>query len=168
MALPTSGKISLAEVADALGRPGTAISLNDPDVRALAGKPTGPISLADLLGAEVAPAGATLVAGASDASPPHDVGFEQGDGVGSLTAIDGISIQPNYFADFVASGGSRIGQVRFAGDVTAELAGKHVYVDGVKVTMNGPTFASFVTTWQVASGGFGFVNGQTYTVSFGS
>lgn len=51
MTLPTDGPISLAEVNIELGRPADApISLNDAEVRALAGKPEGPISLEDLRG----------------------------------------------------------------------------------------------------------------------
>ena len=55
MPLPTEGPITLAMVNVELGRPADApISLNDADVRALAGKPTGPISLEDLRGKSAA------------------------------------------------------------------------------------------------------------------
>jgi hypothetical protein len=51
MTLPTKGPISLSDVNIELGRPADApISLNDPEVRALAGIPKGPISLDDLRG----------------------------------------------------------------------------------------------------------------------
>lgn len=49
MALPTGTSLSLAQVRTELGLSGP-ISLGDADVRALAGKPTGPISLNDLRG----------------------------------------------------------------------------------------------------------------------
>lgn len=51
MPLPTTGPINMMMVAAELGISATGLSLNDPRVRALAGKPTGPISLADLRGA---------------------------------------------------------------------------------------------------------------------
>jgi hypothetical protein len=49
MALQTSGPISLDDIRQELGISG-AISLNDPEVRLLAGKPSGPISLSDFYG----------------------------------------------------------------------------------------------------------------------
>lgn len=50
MALPGSGAISMAQVAAELGIPATGLGLNDSRVRALAGKPSGAISMADLHG----------------------------------------------------------------------------------------------------------------------
>lgn len=51
MALPSSGPISLQDINVELGRSPTAkLDFNDPDVRTLAGKPTGQISLSDLRG----------------------------------------------------------------------------------------------------------------------
>lgn len=51
MALPKTGPISLSMVNVELGRPANAaISLNDPAVRRLAGRPSGSISFADLRG----------------------------------------------------------------------------------------------------------------------
>ena len=51
MALPTTGPITLQDVNEELGKSSTAtISLNDPDVRDLAGNPSGEISLEDLRG----------------------------------------------------------------------------------------------------------------------
>lgn len=49
MALPSTGSISMEQVRTELKRTG-AISLNDPDVRKLAGKPNGIISMNDLRG----------------------------------------------------------------------------------------------------------------------
>lgn len=50
MALPT-GTIAMSDVNVELGRPwNQAISLNDPQVRELAGRPSGTISMADLRG----------------------------------------------------------------------------------------------------------------------
>lgn len=51
MTLPSTGTISFEDINVELGRSPTApISLNDPEVREMAGKPTGIISLADLRG----------------------------------------------------------------------------------------------------------------------
>ena len=51
MALPTTGPISLGQVNTELKRPATqTISLNDEQVRQLAGRPSGTISMSDLHG----------------------------------------------------------------------------------------------------------------------
>ena len=48
---PSSGKITMRQVNTELRRPATnTISLNDTEVRTLAGKPTGTISMSDLRG----------------------------------------------------------------------------------------------------------------------
>lgn len=50
MALPSSGPITMAMVAAEIGISASGLSLNDSRVRQLAGKPSGAISFADLLG----------------------------------------------------------------------------------------------------------------------
>lgn len=50
MPLPSSGPITMAQVAAEIGISASGLSLNDGSVRQLAGKPSGAISFADLLG----------------------------------------------------------------------------------------------------------------------
>lgn len=50
MTLPSSGPISISMVAAELGISAAGLSLNDSRVRALAGKPSGTISMSDLYG----------------------------------------------------------------------------------------------------------------------
>ena len=50
MTLPTSGTITMAQVAAELGESTTDINLNKASVRALAGVPSGAISMSDLYG----------------------------------------------------------------------------------------------------------------------
>ena len=167
MALPTTGPISLAQVAVELGRPNTKISLGDADVRALAGKPTGPVTLADLLGKA---SGATLVAGRSGGGDPHEIGFGGSASYGSLTAIAGVTTQPSTLSDWV-SGSSRIGSLTFAANMVTELAGKSVYVNGAKIVMKPAVYSTdtFKTTWETQDGtSFGFVEGTSYSVSIAS
>ena len=50
MALPSSGPITMAQVAAEIGISASGLSLNDSRVRQLAGRPSGGISMSDLLG----------------------------------------------------------------------------------------------------------------------
>lgn len=50
MTLPASGPISMSQVATELGVTSTGINLNQTNVRTLAGRPSGTISMSDLLG----------------------------------------------------------------------------------------------------------------------
>lgn len=62
MALPSSGAISMSQVRTELGLTGS-ISLGQSEVRALAGKPSGAISLSDLRGKSAVALTATLTCG---------------------------------------------------------------------------------------------------------
>ncbi|HEH9441869.1 TPA: hypothetical protein SIA39_003937 [Aeromonas sobria] len=50
MALPSSGQIFMSQIATELGIASTGLSLNDQRVRALAGKPSGPVWFSDFWG----------------------------------------------------------------------------------------------------------------------
>lgn len=50
MALPSSGPITMAQVAAEIGISASGLSLDDSRVRTLAGRPSGSISMSDLLG----------------------------------------------------------------------------------------------------------------------
>lgn len=50
MALPSSGPITMAQVAAEIGISASGLSLDDSRVRQLAGRPSGSISMSDLLG----------------------------------------------------------------------------------------------------------------------
>jgi len=74
MTLPASGPISIGMVAAELGI-GLPLSLGDPRVRALAGKPSGPISLGDLRGKSATPPFSLT---ANNASQTADTRFSDG------------------------------------------------------------------------------------------
>jgi len=74
MTLPTSGPISIGMVAAELGI-SLPLSLGDPRVRALAGKPSGPISLGDLRGKSAIPPFSLT---ANDAAESADTRFSDG------------------------------------------------------------------------------------------
>ena len=81
MTLPTSGGLNFQQINIELGKPATSpISLNDANVRALAGKPSGPISFGDLLGkSSYTPMSATLydvdMDGQANASSPYTMTY---------------------------------------------------------------------------------------------
>lgn len=77
---PLSGQISMAQVRAEIGRAG-AVSLNDDDVRTLAGVPPGEIGLDDLYGKSGPGSASTLAATGVSA---YDMG--QANGAGSFTA----------------------------------------------------------------------------------
>lgn len=161
MTLPTTGPISLGMINTELGKAiGQAISLNDPAVRALAGKPSGTISLSDLRGKA---SGSTLVAGQNLVGGMIlMIGFTAQ--IGSL--VNPVPGAPSKILSFSTQDGR--GVVLFEGNVIAALAGKAVYIDGRRVPMNTPTL-NVNTNWQTTAtyNDFGFVNGGTYKVFVG-
>lgn len=84
MTLPTSGPISIGMVAAELGI-GLPLSLGDPRVRALAGKPSGPISLGDVRGKSAIP---PFTVTARDDSNTADTRF----GAGTVSCAPAVNI----------------------------------------------------------------------------
>lgn len=98
MVLPTTGPLSFGDINVELGRPrGQQLNFNDAAARALAGKPSGQISISDFRGkSAIAMSGHTMVAGARTTSKPSStqVGFLRGT-IGSMSpgTVGGYTIQ---------------------------------------------------------------------------
>ncbi|WP_201401938.1 hypothetical protein [Kaistia sp. 32K] len=157
----------MADVAAELGIPSAGLSLNDSRVRALAGKPTGAISFADLRGKSNS---VPLVAGQGVFGPNPGIlhiGRSTVYGIGSLTmSFQGFQVREFHDAGFSAP--TMRGQLQLAGDATAALAGKSVYINGTRFAMEAPTYNSGTGTthWSMpANTKFGLVNGTTYQVA---
>ena len=132
----------------------TPISLNDPAVRQLAGKPSGTISMRDFHGKSY---GGLLVAGSGGLGYK---GFEDSQHYryGSLDHLPGAPAKPIAFIDVFYGG-----RIAFAGDQVAFLTGKRLFIDGVEKSMKPPAIYEGRTNWDGA-GKFGFVDGQSYRV----
>lgn len=88
MALPSSGPITMAQVAAELGISASGLSLDDSRVRQLAGKPSGAISFADLLGKS-----SVWVATLTPAKvASYTTGYGEGKGGLSPNVFNGITI----------------------------------------------------------------------------
>jgi len=172
MALPATGTLKLSQVNTELGRPATqALNMNNADLRGLAGRPSGSVAMSNLRGKS---ASSTLVAGQiALAQFVFYVGYsrvQQGDG-GTMEPLSGVPVQPTVFADDRSNSSNGNCIIRFPGDVTAWLAGKTPYVNGVAKPMLAPTYNSSInaTNWLSTRDGnnfvFGFVNGGTYEVA---
>lgn len=92
MTLPSTGPISLSMINVELGLPATTpISLNQASVRALAGVPTGPISLANLRGKSNIPPGSMTVVSGFDSG--NGYGYSAGYyGSATPTSLGGVPI----------------------------------------------------------------------------
>lgn len=98
MVLPTTGPLSFGDINVELGRPrGQQLNFNDAAARALAGKPSGQISISDFRGkSAIAMSGHTMVARSRSTSKPSgtQVGFVR-NAIGSMSpaSVSGYSIQ---------------------------------------------------------------------------
>lgn len=164
MALPSSGAISLSEVNMELGKAATAaISMNDAAVRALAGKASGAISMADLRGKIYA---ATMVAGAGYSNGRNSRGFSipgssAGLTIGSLTELPWTPSQCYFLGSYQENGP----YIEFAGNVISQLVGKKLEIDGVNFPMPGGTLFNGKTYWIRDSGTVWIpVEGRSYKI----
>lgn len=153
-----------------LGRPAnTWTNLNDGAIRKLAGKPTGPISFADLRGKTFYPTG-VLVAGTQTIGSRPEVGFRDAV-IGSLSDMPGAPARPFFVAEYRNQDNSfQSSNVFFSGDVSAALAGKAVYVNDLRIAMNAPTVGTFwgnLETQWTSPNRFGFAVGYGYAVRIG-
>jgi len=101
MVLPATGPLSFGDINVELGRPrGQRLNFNDAAARALAGKPSGQISISDFRGkSAIAMSGHTMVAEARSTSKPSgtQVGFIRSTfGSMSPAVVSGYSIHSLY------------------------------------------------------------------------
>lgn len=75
MALPSSGQIFMSQIAQELGISAVGLTLNDPRVRQLAGKPSGPVWFSDFWGKSN---GMQLTIGQYNDSGRFHLGFRSG------------------------------------------------------------------------------------------
>lgn len=90
MALPSSGPITMAQVAAELGISASGLSLDDSRVRQLAGRPSGSISMSDLLGKSSVWVATFIPARVGSGSWQN--GYGEGSGVLSPNVFNGITI----------------------------------------------------------------------------
>lgn len=168
MALPSTGPITLQMIADELGISATGLTLNNSAVRALAGKPSGPISMGDLRGksASITMTAGLVLTGTSVTIATYGFDTSVYYPIGSISGQ--LPAPLNVLTRLVDTGaGTMQGSITFAGDVVSSLTGKSIYINGVQHAMGTPTFGGTNTTWQrtPANTKFGFVKDGIYTVS---
>jgi hypothetical protein len=164
MTLPVSGAISLYNIAVELGISNSGINLNQANVRALAGKSGGSVSLNDLRGKSSAPPSTTFTLTAGISGDGFAVGYarETGLTIGSLS-----NAHPGKFD--IRSLNSNLSSYLFFsinGSFTAS------YLTSIKIngiTLLGPA-ASFsvvngnVSQWIWFNTNVGISSGNTYSV----
>lgn len=123
MTLPASGPISMSQVATELGVTASGINLNQTNVRTLAGRPSGTISMSDLLG-KSSVIKFTMTAGVPDNIDHKGFGSAlsgpPGQQWGSLTPTQIGPLIP-LFIDSYNNGGADLTSVTFAVDLQGIL-----------------------------------------------
>lgn len=175
MTLPTTGPISIAMVAAELGISSAGLSLGDARVRALAGKPTGPISLGDLRGKSAdgggGGGGATFSLTAERGIAGGAIGYEK-DVYGSITSEPlGANVMQEITAAYVEGPDVTTVRMVFQGDARPQLTGKSLRKTSPAsvisaITAGDLVYASGVTTFEKITPGdtAPFDEGQTYAL----
>lgn len=169
MVLPTTGPLSFGDINVELGRPrGQQLNFNDAAARALAGKPSGQISISDFRGkSAMAVSGHVMVAGRRTSGSKFvatDTGFTKGI-IGSMspTTVGGYSIGLLHHTTLTNS-------VMFIceGVVPSNLLSRIEVWSGSTMVFSSALGAgsyqngNTIWTWGTASNPF--VNGATYNV----
>lgn len=163
MTLP-AGTISMSQVNTELGRPATqGISLNDGQVRALAGKPSGAISMSDLRGKSSAVLSTTMTAGGN--------GPEFGYAAGYYGAIGNTNLKGVQIGALTSDSGKRVhlvlvGLVGATFIKTMEVNGTALPTSSASFSTRAPSSGGYVSEWEWPAGWFVFSSGSTYTLRF--
>lgn len=173
MSLPSSGIISLNAINVELGKPATGqISLNDSDVRALLGKPSGQISLSDAYGKTKA-TGQSITAGEGWNTDGFTEWVETGYNIDIVSNARYGSVNPNPLRIGVLGNAEVYSLSEGPSGITLVVVG---YCSAnIIMTINGQIFdmTSYSSGTDFSYFGpttygiqFGFQNGITYPVSF--
>ena len=148
MTLPSSGAITMAQVATELGVSQTGINLNQSNVRTLAGRPSGTISMSDLRGK--ANGGASLLVGSYNDGFAQYYGYGNTNfsavGFGALTPNNNLTALPGMLIDgffWMNMYGKYNIMVRVNGSIAANVA-YDIIVAGVTYRGVSNTFGNTV------------------------
>ena len=168
MTLPTSGTLKMSMVAAELGVPLAGLKLGSAAVRALAGKPTGPIKLSDLYGKSAAPA-VQVTTGRTTASGTTLTGFfptgyvSGSTVVGSMTTTTIAAGFVVYAIGHVSTSGNVID---FVGDHSGDAVGKTLSIGSTTTTIETATFDGDYTRCFLSNASSGlFADATTYNLS---
>lgn len=168
MTLPTSGTLKMSMVAAELGVPLAGLKLGSAAVRALAGKPTGPIKLSDLYGKSAAPA-IQVTTGRTTVSGTVLTGFFQAGYVSGSTAV-GSMTTTTIAAGFVVYAIGHVSTsgnvIDFVGDHSGDAVGKTLAIGSTTTTIETATFDGDYTRCFLSNASSGlFADATTYNLS---